>query len=163
LGWKTTQLGGGCKSTNYFCPQCMVLRKTISHYNTTIHQCALCVEVGNERCFCHPIVDSSEMQQVEDKLQEYVDAAFDDGMLRLNSIWSKSKMNFNEGIADKHIIKNHIGFQPKSKQDALAFSKQLVHEIKIRMTEAKNKSRQAKLINSYDNGGKDKHIEGHVC
>jgi hypothetical protein len=34
-GWKTTLLGGGCKSTEYFCPQCMCSRKTIGAFKVT--------------------------------------------------------------------------------------------------------------------------------
>jgi hypothetical protein len=28
-GWKSTQLGGGCKNTKLFCPYCMVSRETM--------------------------------------------------------------------------------------------------------------------------------------
>jgi hypothetical protein len=104
-------------------------------------------KVDNERCFCQPVVDSSEMQHVKAKLNEYVVAAFDEGFKKLNFIVSKSKMLFDKNIADKDVIKNHVDFQPISKKDGQEFSKQLVHEIKIRLShDRKHKARLAELL-----------------
>jgi hypothetical protein len=42
-GWKTTALGGGCKSTEYFCPQCMCSRKNIGTFKVGEHRCSICI------------------------------------------------------------------------------------------------------------------------
>jgi hypothetical protein len=87
------------------------------------------------------------MQDVKGKLHEYVAAAFDEGFLRLQAIQSKSKMLFDKNIADKEIIKKHVDFQPKSKKDHVDFKKQLVHELRIRLShDRKHKARLAELL-----------------
>jgi hypothetical protein len=83
---------------------------------------------------------------VKDKLNEYVESAFDEGFVRLKSIQSKSKMNFDSNVADKHLLNNHIDYQPTSKKDALAFTKQLRHELTIRVPQHQNKARRDELM-----------------
>jgi hypothetical protein len=79
FGWKTTTLGGGCKSTEYFCPQCMVSRKTVSDYKPADKKCSRCIRLGNERCYCRDVVDDDVLELTRQTLTAYIEQAFDDG------------------------------------------------------------------------------------
>jgi hypothetical protein len=145
-GWKSTQLGGGCKTTNFFCPYCMVCRKTMGDFKINNQRCQLCVTVGNERCFCHEVCDPDRLDKVEAELAEYVDAALDDGFRRIDGILSKSKMLFDSHIADKEHMAKHIDFVPKSKKEEKAHEKLVVQELKIRFPETIYKQRLSELL-----------------
>jgi hypothetical protein len=145
-GWKTTQLGGGCKSTKFFCPHCMVSRNTMCDSKLTINCCNLCTGAGCKRCYCHNVVDSVELQQVKAKVSAYVNSAFDDGFTRFDGIQKQSKMLFDASIADKERNPNHIDFQPTSRKEGLLHSKLLVHELKIRFPERQHKERLSELL-----------------
>jgi hypothetical protein len=61
-GWKTTPLGGGCHTTNYFCPQCMVSQSTIAQFKTGDHRRGMCIECEILRCYCHAVCDPSMLE-----------------------------------------------------------------------------------------------------
>jgi hypothetical protein len=143
-GWKTTTLGGGCKTTEFFCPQCMVSRKTVEHFKVDTNRCSFCTKLGITRCYCRAIVDDNTLDSIKATLQKYIETAMDDGFQRLDRITKESEMEFDSNVAVKDITKYHIDFQPKSTKDHTAFSRILNQELKIRI---KDRDRLHNLMN----------------
>jgi hypothetical protein len=145
-GWKTTTLGGGCKSTEYFCPQCMVSRKTVADYNIGDKRCATCIRLGMVRCYCRDVIDDNVLESTRRTLSSYIELAMDDGFERFDRIAKKSKIQFDAMIAGKERNKVHIDFEPRSTKERNAFIMLLNEEISIRLVEAEHNTRLQTLL-----------------
>jgi hypothetical protein len=140
-GWKTTTLGGGCKSTEYFCPQCMVSRKTVAEFEVADKRCDMCIRLGIDRCYCREVIDDDVLESTRSTLTSYIEHALDDGYERFDRIAKKSKLQFDQSIAGKEENKLHIDFEPKSGRERNAFIKLVNEEITIRLIEPEHSTR----------------------
>ena len=131
-GWKSTKLGGGCKTTNLFCCYCMVARGTECRYKMNHDRCDLCTRLGNERCFCHDVSDEGVLEGTKKRLAEYIEEALDDGYQRLDFIQKNTQMLFDENVTDKENMTNHIDYEPVSADDRKRFLNMMNLEIRIR-------------------------------
>jgi hypothetical protein len=71
--WKTTQLGGVCHTANFFCPQCMVARTTMTSFKVTSERCNMCVQ-----CYCHLVCDPVILEATRWSIKKYIDRTFDE-------------------------------------------------------------------------------------
>jgi hypothetical protein len=85
-GWKTTHLGGGCQSTEYFCPQCVVSRKTIGDHKIGSNRCTMGTRLGIIYCYCHDVVNDKVLESTKQQLTSYVQTTMDDGFKHFDGI-----------------------------------------------------------------------------
>jgi hypothetical protein len=132
-GWKTTQLGGGCHTTNYFCPQCMVSRTTITSFKVVANRCDMCVQTGMDKCFCHAVCDPAMLEATRRSIQQYIDRTFDENYILLHTIRKKSKLSYEERTINNQQIQGHIDYEPMSRKEWSEFKALIVNEIKLRL------------------------------
>jgi hypothetical protein len=135
-GWKTTTLGGGCKTTEFFCSQCMVSRKTVVEYKVLHTRCPLCSRLSIERCYCREIVDETTLDMVKANLTTYIEGAMDEGFLRLDRIAKQSKIDIDQSVENKETERQHIDYQPQSAKDRTAFTRLLNDELRLRLNDS---------------------------
>jgi hypothetical protein len=128
---KLLALAGGCKSTEYFCPQCMVSRKTIGDCKVGDDRCAVCCRLHLDHCYCHEVVNDDVLDCTRQQLASYIEAAYDDGFKRFDGIKKKSTIIFDVHIASKDRTKKHVGYELKSKKENTQFIKFLNDELEI--------------------------------
>ena len=144
-GWKATTPGGGSSSTNFFCPQCMVSRTTMTNFKTDNHRCSLCANCNLTKCYCHSVCDMSVLEATNRNVQEYIERTFDVECKKLYAIRKKSKLNYNMGTTNEANFKNHIEYEPKSRQEWSVFKALVIDEIKLWLS-AKSQSKQLKTL-----------------
>jgi hypothetical protein len=132
-GWKTTTLGGGCKTTEYFCTQCMVSRKTVVKFKVSDARCALCTRLSIESCFCREVVDDNTLDVIRSTLTNYIEGAMDEGFKRLDRIAKQSTIELDKSVFQKDEDTRHIDFEPQSMKERTAFIRLLNDELKIRV------------------------------
>jgi hypothetical protein len=130
-GWKATTLGGGCHSTNHFCPQCMVSKNTMTTYKSGTDRCNYCQQCNLEKCYCHAVCDISVLEATKKSVKEYIERTFDYDCKRLMSIRKQSKMNFDGGVISDKKLKHHIDYEPNSRREWSEFKGQVHFEIKL--------------------------------
>jgi hypothetical protein len=114
LGKKTTFLGGGCHSTNYFCPQCMVSRDTMTAFKSGEDRCQLCIDCNVTRCYCLPVRDPAMLETTQNSFKEYIERTFDIDCKKLQSIMKRSTIIYDDGALNNVKMKNHIDYEPQS-------------------------------------------------
>jgi hypothetical protein len=138
-GWKTTQLGGGCHTTNYFCPQCMVSRSTMTSFKIASERCNMCVECGIDNCYCHAVCDPMMLENTKRSVKEYIDRTFDDDCKILRMVRKQSKLTYEEGTTNNDKLECHVDYQPKTRKEWSDFKSLIVQEIKLRLSSKEQK------------------------
>lgn len=82
--WKTTGLGGGCASTVFHCFACVCTGQLMAVHKEGSERCSLCCGLGIERCFCHPVNDTENLEQLRQMLKDCTVDAVDAGCARLD-------------------------------------------------------------------------------
>jgi hypothetical protein len=145
-GWKTTQRGGGCHTTNYFCPQCMVNRSTMSLCKLGADRCNMCVECGIDSCCCHAVCDPSMLEATKRSIKDYIDKTFDKDCKVLQQIRKKSKLSYDEGTTNSTQFMCHIDFEPDSRKEWSDFKALIVDEIKLRLKDNQQKQQLRTIL-----------------
>jgi hypothetical protein len=145
-GWKTTQLGGGCHTTNYFCPQCMVSRHTMTLSKVGADRCNMCVECDISNCYCHSVCDPSMLEATRRSIEDYIDKTYDEDCKLLYKIRKQSKLSYDEGTANQQQILCHVDYQPVSRKEWSDFKSLIVNEIKLRLSASTQKDQLRNIL-----------------
>jgi hypothetical protein len=122
--WKTTK--------KLFCYCCMCTNDLISVHKAGDNRCNLCKKLAITRCYCHPVNDETFLRGTQHLLETHVKDALDEGFMKLDQITSKSKINTNPLVANKHNNNTHIDFVPNSDSEVTKFKQLLKEELKLR-------------------------------
>lgn len=98
-------------------------------------RCSICSRLNMQRCFCHAVNDTRQLEELRSLLQDHVVEAVDTGHARLDRIKKKSILLADSLQADRIENKLHIEFEPQDGSDRVAFSKLVRQELELHLSE----------------------------
>jgi len=135
--WKCTGLGGGSFNKEFFCYCCECSNKYIAEFKIGDLRCGDCKRTNVDKCFCHPVTDSSRLMDLRNILDKHVASAEGDAKARLDNIKKKTKILTNPRIVNKDTNIDHIDYQipEDDRKMEIQFKRRLEKELSLRLPE----------------------------
>lgn len=131
--WKTTGLGGGCASATLFCCACVCNGSSMAVHKEGVGRCSVCAKLDLERCYCHPVNDTKQLEELRKLLNGCAVEAVDAGCARPDRTQQESNLLIDPLQADRIENRLHIDFEPQDRNKRSSFSRLVRQELELRL------------------------------